>query len=186
MCLYVCMYDDMVLLCKGGLLLSMHAPFHPPSLSLNSYSSLNPHLSSILPFHLHTPSSLLPPSFLPPSSLLPPPSFLPLSLLHLQNHYVWCWKRQPSPLSPKSPRSQTDTSHPAWPTGTVPEGFEWVLGGQWWHHMIFMYAFHPVCSLSSFVPRPSRCPVFDHLQYAKTEGIEGLVHFSTWMTSVST
>ena len=34
---------------------------------------------------------------------------------------------------------------------------------------------------SSLVPSPSHGPVFDCLQYAKTEG-EGLVHFITWMT----
>ena len=37
----------------------------------------------------------------------------------------------------------------------------------------------------SLVPRPSHRPVFDHLQYAKTEG-EGLVHFVTLRMSVST
>ena len=38
--------------------------------------------------------------------------------------------------------------------------------------------------MHSLIPRPSHCPVFDHLQYAKTEG-ENLVHFITWITSVS-
>ena len=33
----------------------------------------------------------------------------------------------------------------------------------------------------SLVPRPSHCPVFGRLQYAKIEG-EGLVHFITCMT----
>ena len=28
----------------------------------------------------------------------------------------------------------------------------------------------------SLIPRPSHCPVFDRLQYAKTEG-EGMIHF---------
>ena len=37
----------------------------------------------------------------------------------------------------------------------------------------------------SFISRPSHRPVFDHLQYAKTEG-KGLVYFITWMMSVST
>ena len=37
----------------------------------------------------------------------------------------------------------------------------------------------------SLVPRPSHCLAFDCLQYAKAEG-EGLVHFITRITSVST
>ena len=37
---------------------------------------------------------------------------------------------------------------------------------------------------NSLIPRPSHCPVFDHLQFAKTEG-EGLVHFTMWLMSVS-
>ena len=132
---------------------------------LNSYSSLNPQLPSIPPLNFIPPSSsffpssllsslpsplLLPPSSLPTSSLLPPPSLFLSFLLHLQNHYVWCWKGQSSPLSPQSHRPQTDTSHPTWPAGTVPEGFEWVLGGWWWHRMMFVHAFH----LASFPGSP--------------------------------
>ena len=37
----------------------------------------------------------------------------------------------------------------------------------------------------SLIPRSSHRPVFDHLQYAKTEG-ESLVSFITWMMSVAT
>ena len=37
----------------------------------------------------------------------------------------------------------------------------------------------------SLVPRPSHCQVFKCLEYAKMEG-ESLVHFITWMRSVST
>ena len=37
----------------------------------------------------------------------------------------------------------------------------------------------------SLISRPSHHPVFDLLLYTKTEG-EGLVHFITWITSVST
>ena len=36
---------------------------------------------------------------------------------------------------------------------------------------------------STFIPRPSHCPVFDHLQYAKTGRWEGVVHFITQITS---
>ena len=45
-----------------------------------------------------------------------------------------------------------------------------------WTKRRWSIRFHP-----SLVPRPSYRPVFDCLQYAKTEG-EGLVHFITWMT----
>ena len=38
---------------------------------------------------------------------------------------------------------------------------------------VYFYTNHP-----SLVPRPSPAPVFDHLQYAKTEG-EGLVNLTT-------
>ena len=49
-------------------------------------------------------------------------------------------------------------------------------------HRPFKPGWHSLCSL---VPRPSHRPVYDHLLYAKMEG-EGLVHFITWMMSLST
>ena len=53
------------------------------------------------------------------------------------------------------------------------------------HHIVQMANVETMWELYSLVPRPSHHPVFDRLQYAKTEG-ESLVHFITWMTSVST
>ena len=47
------------------------------------------------------------------------------------------------------------------------------------------FFFHGDVVYCSLVLRPSHRPVFDHLQYAKTEG-EGLVHFVTLRMSVST
>ena len=41
------------------------------------------------------------------------------------------------------------------------------------------FNFFSTKSYTSLVPRPSPAPIFDHLQYAKTEG-EGLVNLTTW------
>ena len=44
---------------------------------------------------------------------------------------------------------------------------------------LYFTLLHSTITIPSLVPRPSPAPVFDRLQYAKTEG-EGLVNLTTW------
>ena len=47
-----------------------------------------------------------------------------------------------------------------------------------WQPVLIKSSIMPLICPYNLVPRPSHCPVFDRLQYAKTEG-EGLVSFIT-------